>query len=1590
MSSPFHRRTSIRPTAIGVAAGKSSSAQKKFAYNMRLDLEDTLRARETLTGIRVAESYSWSHAADDVLEGGSGEALRGVLLPAQVKTPDGLGVGEPPARYLENHGRQIWVETEEACMVTDRKSPGRKGKRFAENRVACSDEIIALPAELTPDEQHELLQEYLREEYTSKGLAVSYSIHKPDVDNANFHAHVMVTHRVITTEGMGEPYRDPEVRFQKFKNGSVKAHVREQEHERWRRFQNQFFERRGLPYWCPPPSLAPGVHIGNARMPDSDKAAANLQAMWEAQELAVQPDRLIKALTLGDATFSVRELETYLTKHSLPYATVMDAAEAVVAHPDVVKLYDPATGEHTGLYTARNVYEADREILRTAVDLNARTTHAVSADLIEASIAAADAASIEKHGSGLKDEQKAAIRLMAGGTDLVVVEGRPGAGKSTAMKTAREILKAAGYETVGMAPSNKVALAMREDGFETASTIHSALLKKNDEDSLEPWKVKNSTWTAKTVVFIDEAGMADSLAYSQIMAEAKRTGAKIVLIGDTRQLDAVGRGGIHADIVGKLPHAKLEEIVRQRGTSDQERDLMRAAGKHFSRGEIKEGLKIYDDLGAITYARDQAVAREALAHKWMQWHLHNPETALSNHFIVAARNADVRAISEEIQGYRQKHGELGEALTYKTVRNLAAGPQEFDVQLHVGDRWQSHQTDKHLGLLNGSYGTVTAVAEGKISVKLDGSEGKVISFDPAEIKDWSLGYAGTVHRAQGATIRKVSILHDASMAQSKLTLVQWTRHVEEVELFAGREMTENLDKMAAQMGRTRDKVSTNSFRSWDDLSLQMQQEEIKRQGERKALDEIESIQDRAGNRAAKEEAERSKIVSLEAERAERERMRERAEEAAREKVAEAAAAAQRGAARIEAEHGRQAASQPAAPAAPPANEAEIAEFVSRDYEAKRRAEYEKEIAELRKRREAAASAGNAERAFDLDIQIALKEEERDLPPPPDADQEWREQQARHAAASAERRGEDTRLAPANDPLQRALAEAVSQRPKEQPEGRDMDALNREERTELLRRFGLDPENLPPTSDPAWKAAEDRITQERLVANLTAEEFGRIYSEDKAAKPEDRPTPAAAPEPEARVSEAPVQRIVLESDDPLARAMAKASQNQHARAREVREVLAERFPHAAGNYRRPVDERTAREKVVANFPESMSPQVRAEERRKADAARMNWIPKSGKGSREPRPIDFELLATRDRIAAAEREIHALDSRRYDLPVVRQMKREDGEEFLLSEQNAKISAAQAMASWAKTKAEKKGAQEALKEADAEKSRELGALRNGPRRGEVDDLLAKNRIEREGVQAAQRQIEEQMNRTIAEQKGLAARETRLTGQIRAGYHEADRPLRPNQMDEVKMPWLRGRGSIPEDHEYLKLRDVVIDQESEVSLLRRQFERPWTKALTKEDAERSILKEETLNVTRAHCENDIARRYGPKKRRKDAEVGLERAKAELRKAYDKLQTGKGKEKVDALMASTATQARADEITRGAILAKLDTLESELRVNSYRANKLAKIIGADQVERYVPPERWRERYLDHIGGHGAREIGEGERQEEGRRRRRNRGEMVR
>ena len=87
---------------------------------------------------------------------------------------------------------------------------------------------------------------------------------------------------------------------------------------------------------------------------------------------------------------------------------------------------------------------------------------------------------------------------------------------------------------MGLAPLNAVAQDLKADGFGEAGTMHAALFALNNG---------RTSWDKRTVVIADEAAMLDSRVTSEVLTEAKRAGAKVILAGDDRQLVSIERGG---------------------------------------------------------------------------------------------------------------------------------------------------------------------------------------------------------------------------------------------------------------------------------------------------------------------------------------------------------------------------------------------------------------------------------------------------------------------------------------------------------------------------------------------------------------------------------------------------------------------------------------------------------------------------------------------------------------------------------------------------------------------------------------------------------------------------------------------------------------------------------------------------------------------------------------------------------------------------------------------------------------------------------------------------------------------------------------
>ena len=127
---------------------------------------------------------------------------------------------------------------------------------------------------------------------------------------------------------------------------------------------------------------------------------------------------------------------------------------------------------------------------------------------------------------------------------------------------------------IGLAPTNAVAQDLKADGFSEAGTVHAELFRlKNGRTS----------WDRRTVVIVDEAAMLDSRVTGELLGEARRSGAKVILAGDDRQLASIERGGLFTEMRQRHGAAEITEITRQRS------DWQRQAARDLAEGRFDDG-----------------------------------------------------------------------------------------------------------------------------------------------------------------------------------------------------------------------------------------------------------------------------------------------------------------------------------------------------------------------------------------------------------------------------------------------------------------------------------------------------------------------------------------------------------------------------------------------------------------------------------------------------------------------------------------------------------------------------------------------------------------------------------------------------------------------------------------------------------------------------------------------------------------------------------------------------------------------------------------------------------------------------------------
>ena len=257
-------------------------------------------------------------------------------------------------------------------------------------------------------------------------------------------------------------------------------------------------------------------------------------------------------------------------------------------------------------------------------------------------------------------DQQAMVRdLCQGGQGVAVVVGRAGTGKTFALGIARHAWQLDGYRLLAAAPTGVATMSLQGEGFEDVATCDRLLgdLDRGQEQL-----------DARTVLVVDEAGMLGSRKLTRLLEHAQQAQqAKMVLVGDDRQLASIDAGGGFRALRLRLGASELVENQRQHHAWEREAlDLIRS-------GLVEEAVAAYQAHDRVVAADSKPAATLALLQDWWTAWQQADQDPTQEVVVLAARRAEVDRLNTACQELLAARGRLGQERLQVEDRQLAVG-----------------------------------------------------------------------------------------------------------------------------------------------------------------------------------------------------------------------------------------------------------------------------------------------------------------------------------------------------------------------------------------------------------------------------------------------------------------------------------------------------------------------------------------------------------------------------------------------------------------------------------------------------------------------------------------------------------------------------------------------------------------------------------------------------------------------------------------------------------------------------------------------------------------------------------------------------
>lgn len=492
------------------------------------------------------------------------------------------------------------------------------------------------------------------------------------------------------------------------------------------------------------------------------------------------PDRLIETAFAREARLSWPDLLAHVAREVQIEANADEAiAMAEALRERLIALPGHDHGEP--VYTCGAIIRAEHGLLKRAADGRSRWTK-LTARQVEAALQAFPT---------LSDEQHTAVRHALNRDRCSIVNGSAGAGKSFMSFSIARVAERHGLRVIGTSAAWTAAQVLRrEAGLSTDNTFSLARLMA---DIAKGRLVPND----HTVIIIDEAGMAPLAAIADLVRVADKAGAKIVLVGDVRQLQPVASGAPMRALAAELGFAEMVGIRRQR------HDWMREASVELAAHRPNQAVEAYDRAGCLAVHVEREGTLDAAADDYVRQAAEDTAVdALSRQLLITPRNRDVAALNERVRERLQANGRLGPDLVRVKAlpRGKREGSEPVTIPLAVGDRivFGARLELRSLTVFNSDVARIMAIdadpADPRLTFLLDrqGDDGEPLSFmvryrelvsrfSDAGVPELQHAYAMTVHGAQGATVER-AVLVDVEGLSAEASYVGMTRHRDRLSL----------------------------------------------------------------------------------------------------------------------------------------------------------------------------------------------------------------------------------------------------------------------------------------------------------------------------------------------------------------------------------------------------------------------------------------------------------------------------------------------------------------------------------------------------------------------------------------------------------------------------------------------------------------------------------------------------------------------------------------------------------------------------------------------------------------------------------------